>query len=78
VDGKLLQYLKLKKNNKMNELLELKMFLETNFNRIKNRIEELKEEDDRLFLNYLEGKRDAMNLCIRHINSMIKYIENEK
>lgn len=62
----------------MNELLELKMFLETNFNRIKNRIEELKEEDDRLFLNYLEGKRDAMNLCIRHINSMIKYIENEK
>jgi len=62
----------------MNELLELKMFLETNFNRIKNRIEELKVEDDRLFLNYLEGKRDAMNLCIRHINLMIKYIENEK
>lgn len=61
----------------MKELLELKMFLETNFNRIRNRIEELKDEDDRLFLNYLEGKRDAMNLCIIHINSMIKYIENE-
>jgi hypothetical protein len=66
----------------MNELLELKMFLEINLDRIRNRIEELKIEElnvneVRLQFYYLTGKKDAIYFFIEQINDILKRHKNQ-
>jgi hypothetical protein len=61
----------------MNDLLELKMFLEMNLDRIRDRIEELNIEelkinDVRLQFNYYTGKSDATYFCIELINHILR------
>jgi hypothetical protein len=61
----------------MKELLELKEYLEITLNRLKIIIESSYIEDDKLFMNYINGKKDATHHILENVNLYIKYQKNE-
>jgi len=60
----------------MNEILELKEYLQMNIDRLTSILELSTNEDDKLFINYIYGKKDATYFFIKYLNEILEKNKN--